>query len=87
MINDLFKMKGQEASSWLNTVTRKMKIVNKILPDTVYKLRQARKEHFIYTFTLDKDETHIWGLQPWNYLLAWGGLKCSPGGRSKRGVQ
>ena len=32
IINDRFKMKGQEASSWLNMVTRKMKIVTRILP-------------------------------------------------------
>ena len=49
IINDRFKMKGQEASSWLNMVTRKMKIVTKILPDTVQynvSLPQARKKSF-----------------------------------------
>ena len=69
------KMKGQEASSWLKMVTRKMKIVSKILPDTGYNLSppQARKKSF------HLDGTLIWGLRPWNHLLAWGGLKCSTG--------
>ena len=42
-------------------VTRKIKIVTKILYDTVHTLSppQARKNHFIYT---DKGETLIWSL-------------------------
>ena len=50
--NDLFKMKSQEDSSWLKMVTRKVKIVSKILPNTMdsFSPPQARKNYFIYTW-------------------------------------
>ena len=45
-------------------------------------LARRRREKII-SFTLDKDETLIWSLWPWNHLLAWGGLKIF----SRRGGQ
>ena len=45
-------------------------------------LARRRREKII-SFTLDKDETLIWSLWPWNHLLAWGGLKIL----SRRGGQ
>lgn len=53
IVIDLFKMKGQEASSWLKMLTRKIKILTKMY-DKVYKNLsppQARKnsKNFIYT--------------------------------------
>ena len=78
------KMKGQEASSWLKMVTRKMKL--EVLPDTVHKLSppQARKNCFIWM-------GHLYGaFGPGTTCWPGGGLKCSPGvGGSKmasRGV-
>ena len=77
-------MKGQEASSWLKMVTRKMKL--EVLPDTVHKLSppQARKNCFIWM-------GHLYGaFGPGTTCWPGGGLKCSPGvGGSKmasRGV-
>ena len=69
IINDRFKMKGQEASSWLKMVTRKMKL--EVLRDTVHKLSppQARKNCFIWM-------GHLYG--------AFGpGTTCWPGGGSE----
>ena len=63
------KIKGQEASSWLKMVTRKMKL--EVLPDTVHKLSppQARKNCFIWM-------GHLYG--------AFGpGTTCWPGGGSE----
>ena len=39
------KIKGQEASSWLKMVTRKMKLVTEVLSDTVHNVSppQAQK--------------------------------------------
>ena len=78
------KIKGQEASSWLKMVTRKMKL--EVLPDTVHKLSppQARKNCFIWM-------GHLYGaFGPGTTCWPGGGLKCSPGvGGSKmasRGV-
>ena len=79
------KIKGQEASSWLKMVTRKMKL--EVLPDTVHKLSppQARKNCFIWM-------GHLYGaFGPGTTCWPGGGLKCSPGvGGSKmasRGVE
>ena len=67
------KIKGQEASSWLKMVTRKMKL--EVLPDTVHKLSppQARKNCFIWM-------GHLYGaFGPGTTCWPGGGLKCSPG--------
>ena len=45
-------------------------------------LARRRREKII-SFTLDKDETLIWSLWPWNHLLAWGGSEML----SRRGGQ
>ena len=76
------KIKGQEASSWLKMVTRKMKL--EVLPDTVHKL-SPRKNCFIWM-------GHLYGaFGPGTTCWPGGGLKCSPGvGGSKmasRGVE
>ena len=88
IVNDLFKMKGQEASSWLNMVTRKMKIVTKILPDTVqYNVSppQARKNHFIWMGLLNGafgPRTTSWAGGGSEMLYRGGGQKmASRGGR------
>ena len=80
-------MKGQEASSWLKMVTRKMKLVTEVLSDTVHNVSppQARKNRFIWM-------GHLYGaLSPGTTCWPGGGLKCSPGvGGSKmasRGVE
>ena len=80
-------MKGQEASSWLKMVTRKMKLVPEVLSDTVHNVSppQARKNRFIWM-------GHLYGaLSPGTTCWPGGGLKCSPGvGGSKmasRGVE
>ena len=68
-------MKGQEASSWLKMVTRKMKLVTEVLSDTVHNVSppQARKNRFIWM-------GHLYGaLSPGTTCWPGGGLKCSPG--------
>ena len=73
-------MKGEEASSWLKMLTRKIKIVTTILPDISYDNLGRRRREKNFSFTLDKDGTFTYmGPWPWNHLLAWGGLKCSTG--------
>ena len=65
------KIKGQEASSWLKMVTRKMKLVTEVLSDTVHNVSppQARKNRFIWM-------GHLHGaLSP--------GTTCWPGGGSE----
>ena len=44
------KMKGQEASSWLKMVTRKMKLETEVLSDTVqcYVARRRREKNFSF---------------------------------------
>ena len=69
--NDLLKMKGHEDSSY----TRKVKIVSKILPNTMDSLGppQARKNHFIWMGLL------YGALGPGTTCWPGGGLKCSTG--------
>ena len=45
------KIKGQEASSWLKMLTRKIKILTKMYDKVYNNLSppQARKNYFIYT--------------------------------------
>ena len=51
IVIDLFKMKGEEASSWLKMLTRKIKILTKMYDKVYNNLSppQARKNYFIYT--------------------------------------
>ena len=86
IVNDLFKMKGQEASSWLKMRTRKKLSLRYSLIQCSTILARCRREKII-SFTLDKDGTLIWplGLEPPAGL--GGSEMLSRGGGVKNGLQ